>query len=157
MKTAIKILCSDVSFADYTCMDLLLEPETEQELEQNARILEELRWQLGSISAHITAILSTGVDIAPPALPLTAAEFIALVRAGKVRAETPDGDTSRVQIDRAGDGWARIGWDYELYDDVAVVCESFHESMTVDSDTHLQHCGSTVLVNGEPFTLTQEP
>ena len=110
-------------------------------------------------------LLSTPLDIAPLALPdppaeiylpMPAEEFIALVRAGKVRAETPDGDTSRVQINRAGDGWAtRIGWDYELYDDVAVDYESFHESMTIDSDTHLQRHDDKVIVGSETFLITQ--
>lgn len=123
----------------------------------------------GRITHHVYEIpfMSTPLDIAPqvlpspPAeiyLPLSADEFIALVRDGKVRAETPDGDTSRVQLDRAGDGWAtRIGWDYELYDDVAVDYEAFHESMTIDSDTQLKRCDDQVTINGQTFTLTQEP
>ena len=64
--------------------------------------------------------MSTPLDIAPPvAAEMTPAAFVALVRAGKVRAKTPDGD-SAVHVDRAIDYGEDsqstvIGWACESY------------------------------------------
>jgi hypothetical protein len=153
----IKSISNAVARADQSCAELILRPETAGEFAHNAEIVSGLREQVAAITAMIRS-MSTGVDIAPlpdpPSeiyLPPTAAEFIALVRAGKVQVETPSGDTTNALIDRASVGWARIGWDYELGDDNEWV--AYHDSTAIDSLTTLQQDGNKVFANGVTFTI----
>ena len=103
-------------------------------------------------------VVSTPLDIAPlpdpPSeiyLPPTAAEFIKLVRDGKVQVETPSGDTTNALIDRASVGWARIGWDYELGDDNEWV--AYHDSTVIDELTVFQRVDHKVSANGVTFII----
>jgi hypothetical protein len=107
--------------------------------------------------------MSTGVDIAPlpdppseiyvPLSSLSADEFITLVRAGKVQVETPDGDTNNAMIDRAGEGWAHIGWNYELIEDGE--WDAYHDYTAIDKLTTLQQDGNKVFANGATFIIEQ--
>ena len=106
--------------------------------------------------------VSTPVDIAPPALPdppseiylpPTAAEFLKLVRDGKVQVETPSGDTAIALVDRASVGWARVGWDYELGDDNEWV--AYHDSTVIDELTVFQRVDHKVSANGVTFIIEE--
>ena len=107
--------------------------------------------------------VSTPVDIAPlpdppseiyvPLSSLSADEFITLVRAGKVQVETPDGGTNNAMIDRAGEGWARIGWNYELIEDGE--WDAYHDYTAIDKLTTLQQDGNKVFANGATFIIEQ--
>ena len=158
----IKSISNAVARADQSCAELILRPETAGEFAHNAEIVSGLREQVAAITAMIRS-MSTPVDIAPlpdppseiyvPLSSLSADEFITLVRAGKVQVETPDGDTNNAMIDRAGEGWAHIGWNYELIEDGE--WDAYHDYTAIDKLTTLQQDGNKVFANGATFILEQ--
>ena len=155
----IKSISNAVARADQSCAELILRPETAGEFAHNAEIVSGLREQVAAITAMIRS-MSTPVDIAPlpdpPSeiyLPPTAAEFLKLVRDGKVQVETPSGDTTIALVDRASVGWARIGWDYELGDDNEWV--AYHDSTVIDELTVFQRVDHKVSANGVTFIIEE--
>ena len=157
--TQIKTLNNAVIALDIECGELILAPESAEEHAINSQIAETLRLKVAAITAMIK-VMSTPLDIAPPALPdppseiylpPTAAEFIKLVRDGKVQVETPSGDTTIALVDRASVGWARIGWDYELGDNNEWV--AYHDSTVIDELTVFQRVDHKVFANGVTFVI----
>ena len=121
----------------------------------------------GLITHHVYEIpfMSTPLDIAPPALPdppaaiylpLSLDEFIALVRAGKVHTETPDGGTAMVFADFEECDRTLLSWDYHL--DITVTTgEWVHAYAEVCVGTQVLRHGDQVIVGSETFTITREP
>jgi len=63
-----KDLSNAVASLDIECGELILNPESAEEHAVNAHIAETLLMKVAAIAALLKA-MSTGVDIAPPALP----------------------------------------------------------------------------------------
>lgn len=106
--------------------------------------------------------MSTPLDIAPlpdpPSeiyLPLSAADFLQLVRAYKIRVDTPNGDSSRVHIARVAGDTTVIGWDYEGPVDGEYV--DMYGDLSIRQDTQPLRNGDTITIGMEKFTITQEP
>jgi hypothetical protein len=143
-KEEIKDLSKAVATLDIECGELLLAPEGAEE---------------HAITAMIGA-MSTPVD----ANPLSAEEFLELVRAGRVTTASPyDGDHVSVMIDLKWADKTEIQWVYEIpaavdgqQEPEDIIPDTAYGLLVIKEDELiLRATRNTVIVGGRIFTVTQ--